>query len=80
MLGARMDAPGLPLDLLVLVVVVIPTCLAVLLGMRAFRGMTPLAFHCRRCQQHFFRKPHRRFPTACPRCRARDWNRGSGCA
>jgi len=69
-----MDSPGLPLDLLVLVLVVIPAGLAVLIGMRAFHGMTPLVFRCRRCEAAFLRKPHRRFPTSCPRCHARDWN------
>jgi len=69
-----MDSPGIPLGLLWLVVVVMPVCLAVLISMRAFYGMTPLVFRCRRCNREFFRKPHLRFPTACPRCHARDWN------
>jgi len=69
-----MDSPGIPLDLLLLVVVVIPAGLAVLISMRAFSGMTRLVFRCRRCNRDFFRKPHLRFPVACPRCHARDWN------
>jgi hypothetical protein len=69
-----MDSPGIPLDLLVLVVIVIPVCIAVLIGTRAFQGMTPLVFRCLRCQREFLRKPYRSFPTACPRCHARDWN------
>jgi Zn finger protein HypA/HybF involved in hydrogenase expression len=70
-----MDSTGIPFHLLVLAVVAIPVCLAVLIGMRVFQGMTPLAFRCRRCDREFLRRPHRRFPTACPLCRARDWNR-----
>ncbi len=70
-----MGSPGIPLDLLVLVVVVMPVAIAVLIGTRAFQGMTPLVFFCRRCNREFLRKPHRSFPAACPRCHARDWNR-----
>jgi hypothetical protein len=69
-----MDGPGLPLDVLVLVIIVMPVGIAVLIGTRAFQGMTPLVFHCRRCNREFLRKPHRRFAKACPLCRARDWN------
>ena len=74
MLLVHMDSDGIPLDLLVLSLVVIPMCLAVLLGTRAFQGMTPLVFRCRRCNRDFLRKPHRRFPDTCPLCRATDWN------
>jgi hypothetical protein len=74
MLRWRMDGPGIPLDVLVLTIVVIPVCIAVLLGTRAFQGMTPLVFHCRRCNREFLRRPHRSFPTACPLCHARNWN------
>jgi len=70
-----MDAPGIPLDLLVLVMIVIPVGIAVLVGTRAFQSMAPLVFHCRRCNGEFFGKPYRSFPSACRRCGARDWNR-----
>jgi Zn finger protein HypA/HybF involved in hydrogenase expression len=69
-----MDSPGIPLDILVLMVVVIPVCLAVLISMRAFHGMTPLVFRCRQCGREFLRKPHHSFPTKCPLCHARNWN------
>jgi len=70
----HMDSAGFPIDLLVLVVIVIPTCIAVLIGTRVFQGMTPLVFRCGRCHREFRRPPYRRFPTACPLCHARDWN------
>lgn len=70
-----MDSPGIPLALLVIMLVVVPVCLAVLLGTRVFQRTPPLVFRCRRCNREFLRKPHRRFPAACPLCRARDWNR-----
>jgi hypothetical protein len=38
-----------------------------------FRRVIPLAFRCRRCGAAFGQAPHRDFPRACPRCRARDW-------
>jgi Zn finger protein HypA/HybF involved in hydrogenase expression len=64
----------MPFHVFLLAVVVIPVCIAVLLGTRAFQGMTPLVFRCRRCNGEFRRRPHRRFPVACPRCRSRHWN------
>lgn len=69
-----MDSPGIPLDLLILVMIGIPACVAVFFGLFAFRNMTPLVFKCRRCDHEFTRKPWRDFPTSCPGCRARDWN------
>jgi len=69
-----MDSPGIPLDLLVLVIIVMPACVAVFFGMFAFRNMTPLVFRCRRCAREFTRKPWLRFPRSCSRCGARDWN------
>ena len=68
------DAPGIPLGILVLVIIVMPIVVVVFFGLFAFRRMTPLAYHCSRCARDFQRKPHRRFPTRCPLCRARDWN------
>jgi hypothetical protein len=68
------DAPGIPLDILVLVIIVMPVCVVVFFGLFAFRDMTPLAFHCLRCGRDFAQKPHLRFPVACPHCHARDWN------
>jgi Zn finger protein HypA/HybF involved in hydrogenase expression len=59
---------------LVLTIFVIPLAVVALVGMMAFRRVTPLVYHCRRCQRDFQRAAHRAFPTACPRCRARDWN------
>ena len=72
-----MDEPGLPLDILVLVLlvlVVLPVGVALFFGRFAFRRMTPLAFRCLRCGVEFQRKAWLRFPARCPSCRARDWN------
>jgi len=69
-----MDSAGIPLDILVLIIIVMPVCIAVLIGTRTFQGMTPLVFRCSRCHREFLRKPYRRFPTACPLCHARNWN------
>lgn len=68
------DAPGFSPFLLLLALVVVPAGLAVLLGLVAQRGETPLVFRCLRCGRRFLRKPHLRFPTACGLCRSRDWN------
>lgn len=73
LLGA-MDARGIPFDVLVLVIIVMPICVAVFFGLFAFRNMTPLVFRCRRCAGEFSRKPWLRFPTSCAICGARDWN------
>jgi hypothetical protein len=70
-----MDAAGIPFGLLILVVLVLPVCLAVLIGTRAFQGMEPLVFRCRRCNGEFLGRAYRRFPTVCPLCHAHDWNR-----
>ncbi|MBA3397269.1 MAG: hypothetical protein H0T89_31875 [Deltaproteobacteria bacterium] len=69
-----MDSRGIPLDVLVLVIIVMPMFVAVFFGLFAFKNMTPLVFRCRRCARDFTRKPWRRFPMSCPLCRARDWN------
>ena len=69
-----MDKPGLPIDLVILVIVVMPCCLAVFFGLFAFRGMTPLVFRCLRCGGEFRRKPWQRFAERCPLCRASRWN------
>ena len=58
----------------VVVLFLLPVCIAVFLGVMAFRRMTPLVYRCRRCDRDFCRAAHRKFPTACPRCQARDWN------
>jgi hypothetical protein len=42
---------------------------------RAFHHVTPLVFHCRRCDREFLRKAYARFPSTCPHCHSRDWNR-----
>ncbi|HEX3762939.1 MAG TPA: hypothetical protein VHW23_29790 [Kofleriaceae bacterium] len=52
----------------------IPIGVAAFAGAMTFRRMTPLVFWCRRCDSEFQQAAHRRFPRACPRCRARDWN------
>lgn len=70
-----LDAPGLPLWLLILVLIAVPCFVGLFFGVFAFKGMTPLVFHCHRCGRNFQRKAWRRFPRACARCGARDWNR-----
>lgn len=52
----------------------VPFVLAIAFGALAFRGMTRLVYRCRRCGRDFTRPSHHRFPTACTRCHARDWN------
>jgi hypothetical protein len=52
----------------------LPVVITLFLGVTAFRRATPLVFRCRRCDRYFYRAPYRNFPTACPRCHARDWN------
>ena len=69
-----MDRPGIPLDILLLVILVMPVAVALFFGSRAFREMVPLAFHCRRCDRDFQRPAHRRFPRRCPHCHRRDWS------
>ena len=64
-----MPSPGF----LLLVLVVIPACFAVLLGMVDMRTMPRALFTCRRCGRDFRRKAHRPYAAACPRCGARDW-------
>lgn len=39
-----------------------------------FRRMTPLAFHCHRCDADFVQAPHLDYPKRCARCKARDWS------
>ncbi|HZJ67333.1 MAG TPA: hypothetical protein VFD36_27685 [Kofleriaceae bacterium] len=67
------DPTGTPW-LLVLAMIAIPIAVGAFLGAMTFRRMTPLVFRCRRCDREFHSPAHRSFPTACPRCRARDWN------
>lgn len=70
-----MDEPGIPWDIMSLVVVVMPVCLALFFGLFTWRRMTPLAFHCSRCGGQFQRRPWKRFPAKCPLCGSRDWNK-----
>lgn len=58
----------------VLVLIGPPLAVATFFGLMTFRRMTPLVFHCRRCGRDFLRPATRRFPRACRRCGARDWN------
>jgi hypothetical protein len=58
----------------IVMLVIIPVALGLALNRSAFKGMTPLAFRCRRCDREFRRLPQRGFPRSCPHCRARDWN------
>ena len=70
-----MEEPGIPYDILVLVIIVMPLTVTFLLTLFTRKHVTLFAYHCRRCDADFRRKAHLRFPDACPRCHARDWNR-----
>jgi rRNA maturation endonuclease Nob1 len=70
-----MSSPGLPLGWLLLVLLALPVGVAIFFGAMAFRNATPLVFRCGACERTFGRKPHRRFPEACPLCGSADWNR-----
>ena len=65
---------GVPFDVLVIMLIVIPLAVTLLMGAFAFRRVTKLAYRCRRCDAAFLRPSHRGFPQVCPRCHARDWN------
>ena len=58
----------------VVAMIAIPIAVGAFLGAMTFRRMTPLVFRCQRCNREFHRAVHRRFPAACPLCRANDWN------
>jgi len=70
-----MEEPGIPYDILVLVIIVMPVTVTFLLTLFLHKSVENFAYHCRRCDADFRRKAHLPFPTACPRCHARDWNR-----
>jgi len=70
-----MEEPGIPYDILVLVIIVMPVCVTVLLTLFLRKSVETFAYHCLRCNGDFRRKAHRPFPAACPHCHARDWNR-----
>jgi Zn finger protein HypA/HybF involved in hydrogenase expression len=61
--------------LIAVVVVALPVLVFALAARRAFHGIAPLVFRCRRCNGEFLRKPYRKFPAACPLCHAHNWNR-----
>jgi hypothetical protein len=65
---------SLPTALVVVVTVVMPLSVALFFGLFAFKGIAPLVYRCRRCGRDFLRSPLRKFPTACRRCGAHDWN------
>jgi len=69
------EGRGFPLGLLLLVLIALPVCVGLFFGMFSFKGLTPNAFHCQRCDRDFQRKAWRPFPRACKHCGARDWNR-----
>lgn len=52
---------------------VVVTLMMVLLTRVQYRTITPLAFHCRRCDRDFEQAAHLPFPRVCPRCAATDW-------
>jgi hypothetical protein len=68
-----MDPFGIPWKVVV-VMLAIPVAVSIFFGAMSFRRITPLAFRCTRCGGEFRRPPHRRYPTTCAHCRARDWS------
>jgi hypothetical protein len=64
-----------PYGLLALMTIGVPLCIALLLGLFAFRRLTPFLFHCRRCDRPFHGAAHRGFPDRCPHCHSPTWNR-----
>lgn len=64
--------------LVAIAMLLIPVGVAAFLAFATFRRMTPLVYCCRRCHREFRRAPYRRFPAACPHCRARDWSSEHG--
>jgi hypothetical protein len=72
-----MEEPGIPYDILVLVIIVMPLTVTFLLTLFLRKNVVNFAYHCSRCDALFRRKAHLRFPDVCPRCHARDWNRVS---
>jgi hypothetical protein len=71
-----LDAPGIPLYLLLIVFIVIPGGFALLFRWMTFVWGTPLVFRCCRCAREFRQRPSKPFPRCCPACGARDWNLG----
>ena len=69
-----LDQRGIPLWLLLVMLIAVPCVIGFLFGSLSFKGMTKSVFHCGRCDRDFQRKAWRRFPAACDRCGARDWN------
>jgi hypothetical protein len=59
---------------LVLMLLVVPVCVALFFGMFAFKGMTPSVFRCSKCGREFTRKAWRGWPRRCSTCGAPDWN------
>jgi hypothetical protein len=69
-----MDAPGFPLHIQLLIMVAMPVALTSIFASLLYRRATRDLFRCLRCGHEFHRAVGRRFPAACPHCRARDWN------
>jgi hypothetical protein len=69
-----MSEPGLPFDVLFVMMIVVPVIIAVFFSLFAFKGMAPLVFRCLRCSGVFHRPPHHDFPARCPHCDAADWS------
>jgi hypothetical protein len=69
------DPTAVP-TLIVVTVIAIPVVVVVFLGVVAGRKLSdePLSYRCLRCDREFRRRPHKRFPDACPLCHARDWS------
>jgi hypothetical protein len=69
-----MGEAGLPLDLLFVVLVVVPACLAVFFGLFAWGRVSQSVFRCRWCEREFRQKPWKRFPSRCPACHSGNWD------
>jgi hypothetical protein len=69
-----MEDRWLTIGRLVLILIVMPVCVALFFGAFAFKNLAPNAFRCSRCGREFTQKAWRSFPKRCPACRATDWN------
>jgi hypothetical protein len=69
---------GVPVWLLIAMLVVLPGAVGLLFGAFSFRHVTRQVFTCRRCGRAFSQRAQLPFPTACGKCRSREWNVVSG--
>jgi lipopolysaccharide biosynthesis regulator YciM len=57
----------------IVAVIAIPVTVGAILTWAASRALGHNEYRCQRCGAAFRTRSYRRFPAACPACRARDW-------